>query len=133
MKIRIKVTGSGLDMRYNVQTRTGLFWKTRFRCKEFGSATQFADELKHCNEYNKPKQQKKEFVVWGVRQRHKCIQDLSSFISLYSDYPQFETNPNSSASGLWRGNNFGELKVNNLFGKNTLEPTQYKITIEEIS
>lgn len=133
MEIRIKVTGSGLDLRYNVQTKKGLFWKTRFRCKEFGPATEYAKDLKKCDEYNKPKNKTHKFIVWGIRQRYSVDNSLSNKVSFYSSEPTYISDKKSSCCGLWIGNNIGELKVNSLFGKQTLEPTQYKITIEEIS
>lgn len=81
-------------------------------------------------EFNNPTPPKKTytFAGWAVRSQH--LSGPSKVLTVFGDYPKY----NNDNKGMiwWSGRETGSIRVDNLFGKEGIEPQKVKITVEEI-
>lgn len=136
MKIRIKEISGQTIIKYAVQVKRFLFWKTLATYTDVNVATSEANKLKNIKLYNETKQEKIEYEVWAVRD--KFSDSYSQKVNMYCEYPECcvhgKKDTTMAGSVTWRSDN-GEkltLRIKSLFNSKCYEPMKVKVTIEKI-
>lgn len=132
----IKTTNSGWV--YAIQVKKWLFWKTIETYASFEGAERFLNTLKEISDFNSKKTKsvnKAVYTGYGVRD---IISNGSPDwrLSFFTTYPK-KTKRTSSGGIEWVdscGHALPLISINlpKLFGKEYLEPTKLRITIEQI-
>lgn len=140
METRIKYIKKNNSWYYAVQTKKWVFWKTLKLCSTWLDVEKFFDFLEKVEEYNNKNNNPKHvnkvvYTGYGVRD---IISNGSSdwMLSFFTTYPK--KTKRCSTGGLdWvdsHGHSLPFISINlpKLFGKECLEPTKLRITIEQI-
>ena len=140
METRIKYIKKNNSWYYAVQTKKWVFWKTLKLCSTWLDVEKFFDFLEKVEEYNNKNNNPKPvnkvvYTGYGVRD---IISNGSSDwrLSFFTTYPK--KTKRCSTGGLdWvdsHGHSLPLISINlpKLFGKEYLEPTKLRITIEQI-
>lgn len=131
MKIRIRERNRKSDIIYDVQVKRGLRWKTISSQVFLEKAMEDVKALRKMEEFNNSISPKKTytFAGWAVRNQHSS--GLSKVLNVFvGDYPK--RNNDNKGMIWWSGREAGSIRVDNLFGKEGIEPQKVKITVEEI-
>lgn len=133
MEIRIKEEFKNSVIRYIVQVKRFLRWKTVSSQISIEDAIKDAKELKKMEEFNKNEgtTPKTTFIVWGVRNQMKWGPTNSLYF--FNDIPDYKRDNITKENIIWHGTEIGQLRTETLFGDLGLEPRKYKITIEKLS
>lgn len=133
MEIRIKEEFKNSVIRYIVQVKRFLRWKTVSSQISIEDAIKDARELRKMEEFNRNEDttHKTTFVVWGVRNQMKWGPTNSLYF--FKDIPVYKRDNITKENIIWHGTEIGQLRTENLFGDLGLEPRKYKITIEKLS
>ena len=133
MKIRIKEEFKNSVIRYIVQVKRFLRWKTVSSQISIEDAIKDAKELRKMEEFNRNEDTtcKTTFVVWGVRNQMKLGPTKSLYF--FKDIPEYKRGNITKEDIIWNGTEIGRLCTETLFGDLGLEPRKYKITIEKLS
>ena len=135
MKIRIKEKPHKNRIKYLIQKRKGLLWKTLDCTFTLAEAKKIADSIKEMEEYNnpKPKYPTISFIGYGVRNNYART-GISSNLIVYESYPTCKRGEYPNREDIfWHGGR--ELLMINsktLFNDLGLEPHKYRITIEKL-
>ena len=133
MKIRIREKSVKNAIRYCVQVKRFLFWKTVNISESLDSAMESYDSLIKMDGINNPPKEENESVVmygWIVRNQYNST-GISRTLHVYSDYPIYKNYKNGDI--CWSGNEICDILTSEkLFGDLGLEPSKIKITIEKL-
>ena len=133
MKIRIREKSVKNAIRYCVQVKRFLFWKTVNISESLDSAMEIYDSLIKMDSINNPPKKENESVVmygWMVRNQYIST-GISKTLHVYSDYPIYKNYKNGDI--CWSGNEICDILTSEkLFGDLGLEPGKIKITIEKL-
>jgi hypothetical protein len=136
MDIRIKEIGSKNGIKYAVQIKRFIFWKTLVIKDSFSLAQQEVTSLIEMEKFNNNVcgKNKISYNLWAVRNVSK--------MGPYPSINMFESKPimvpQSDGGVMWRDERalYGGLITvfgkNKFLGKDFIEPTKLRITIEEI-
>lgn len=135
MEIRIKEKVHKNGLKYLIQKRKGLFWKTLDWSSTLEKAKEIADRLKEIDEYNNPKPNYPtiSFIGYGVRDNYANT-GISSYMSVYESYPTCKRGEYPYREDIfWHGGReLLTIKTKTLFNDLGLEPHKYRITIEKL-
>ena len=129
MKIRIRERNRKSDIIYDVQVKRGLRWKTISSQVFLEKAMEDVKALRKMEEFNNSISPKKTytFAGWAVRNQHS--RGPSKVLNVFDDYPKYRNDNDGRI--WWSGRETGSIIVDNLFGKEGIEPQKVKITVEE--
>jgi hypothetical protein len=134
MEIRIKEHMANYSLAYYVQVRRFLFWKNVSWHRNLDDAKRKVAELKELNSFNNA-QCANKFVYdgWAVRN----VGNLGAYNSFGFFHGSKPTKRSEGAQTFWENSDgyyhpLIEVKAKKLFGKEFLEPSRMRITIELI-
>ena len=134
MEIRIKEHMDDYKLGYYVQVRRFLFWRNVSWHRSLDEAKRNVSELKKLDKFNNT-QSVNKFVYdgWAVRN----VGNLGAYNSFGFFHGSKPTKRNEGAQTFWENsdgyyNPLIEVKTKKLFGKEFLEPSRMRITIELI-
>ena len=134
MEIRIKEHMYDGKLAYYVQVRRFLFWRNVSWHRSLDEAKRKVSELKELDKFNNT-QSANKFVYdgWAVRN----VGNLGAYHSFGFFHGSKPTKRSEGAQTFWESCNgyydpLIEMKTKKLFGKEFLEPTKMRITIELI-
>lgn len=134
MDIRIKEHMDDYNLAYYVQVRRFLFWRNVCWHKSLDEAKRKVAELKELDKFNNS-QSANKFVYdgWAVRN----VGELGTYHSFGFFHGPKPVKKSDGAQTHWENcdgyyNPFIEVKTKKLFGKEFLEPSRMRITIELI-
>lgn len=136
MEIRIKEISGQTIIKYAVQVKRFLFWKTLATYVDENVAISEANKLKTIKLYNETKQEKIEYEMWAVRDKYSDC--YSENVSMYHEYPEccVHGKKDTTMTGYvtWRSDNREKLtlRTKSLFNSKCYEPMKVKVTIEKI-
>ena len=134
MEIRIKEHMDNYSLAYYVQTRRFLFWKNASWHRNFDDAKRKVAELKELISFNNAQSANKlVYDGWAVRN----VGELGTYHSFGFFHGPKPVKKSDGAQTHWENcdgyyNPFIEVKTKKLFGKEFLEPSRMRITIELI-
>lgn len=134
MDIRIKEHMDDYKLAYYVQVRRFLFWRNVSWHRSLDEAKRKVSELKELDKFNNTQSANKlVYDGWAVR----SVGDLGSFNSFDFFHGPKPVKENEGAKTYWKTcdghySPFIEVKAKKLFGKEFLEPSRMRITIELI-
>lgn len=136
MKIRIKEKPHKNGIKYLIQKRKGLLWKTLDCTFTLEEAKKIANTIKEMDEYNnpKPKYPTISFIGYGVRNNYART-GIASIMNVYESYPTCKRGeyPCKEEDIFWRGGReLLTINLKTLFNDLGLEPHKYRITIEKL-
>ena len=132
MKIRIREKSVKNAIRYCVQVKRFLFWKTVNISESLDSAMEIYDSLIKMDSINNPPKKENESVVmYGWMVRNQYTSGIAKILNVYSDNPTYYRNRFGDI--CWSGHSIGDIQTEkNLFGDLGLEHSKIKITIEKL-
>ena len=137
MKTRINYIKKNNLWYYAVQIKKWIFWKTVYTDLIFTNVEKFIGTLSKIDEYNSKTKSLSKIVYdgWAVRNVLKNTGAAYS-INFFESRPSKSKSDNESEI-IWEDCNGNivptmEIKTKTLFGKEYLEPTKLRITIEQI-
>jgi hypothetical protein len=134
MEIRIKEHMDNYDLAYYVQVRRFLFWRNVCWHKSLDEAKRKVAELKELDKFNNAQSANKlVYDGWAVRN----VGNLGAYNSFGFFHGSKPTKRSEGAQTFWENsdgyyNPLIEVKTKNLFGKEFLEPSRMRITVELI-
>ena len=134
MDIRIKEHMDAYKLAYYVQVRRFLFWRNVSWHRNLDEAKRKVSELKELDKFNNTQSANKlVYDGWAVRN----VGDLGSFNSFGFFHGPKPIKKNEGAKTHWETcdgyySPLIEVKAKKLFGKEFLEPSRMRITIELI-
>ena len=134
MEIRIKEHMDDYNLAYYVQVRRFLFWRNVCWHRSLDEAKRKVAELKELDKFNNAQSANKlVYDGWAVRN----IGNLGSYNSFGFFHGSKPIKKNEGALTFWEDsdgyyNPLIEVKTKKLFGKEFLEPSRMRITIELI-
>lgn len=134
MKIRIKEHIDNDKLSYYVQVKRFLFWRNVSWYRSLDEAKKTVSELKELDKFNNTQSANKlVYDGWAARN----VGELGSFISFGFFHGPKPVKKSEGAKTHWEScdgyyNPFIEVKTKKLFGKEFLEPSRMRITIELI-
>lgn len=132
MKIRIKEHIDDYQLTYYVQVRRFLFWRNASWHRSLDEAKRTVSELKELDKFNNTQSANKlVYDGWAVR-NVGTIGAYNSFGFFHGSKP---VRKSKEGQTYWENcdgyyNPFIEVKTKKLFGKEFLEPSRMRITIE---
>ena len=135
MKVRIREKSVKNAIRYCVQVKRCLFWKTVNISESLDSAMEIYGSLIKMDGINNPpppKEETESVVMYGWMVRNQYYSTgISRTLHVCSDYPIYKQYKNGDI--CWSGNEICDILTSeNLFGNLGLEPSKIKITIEKL-
>ena len=137
MKIRIREKSVKNVIRYCVQVKRFLFWKTVNISESLDSAMESYDSLIKMDGINNPppptppKEENETVVMYGWMVRNQYTSGIAKTLNVYSNTPTYSRNRFGDI--CWSGNEIAYIPTSkNLFGDLGLEPSKIKITIEKL-
>lgn len=134
MEIRIKEHMDNYDLAYYVQVRKFLFWRNVCWHRSLDEAKRKVAELKELDKFNNAQSANKlVYDGWAVRN----VGNLGAYNSFGFFHGSKPTKRSEGAQTFWENsdgyyNPLIEVKTKNLFGKEFLEPSRMRITVELI-
>ena len=134
MEIRIKEHMDNYDLAYYVQVRRFLFWRNVCWHRSLDEAKRKVAELKELDKFNNAQSANKlVYDGWAVRN----IGNLGAYNSFGFFHGSKPTKRSEGAQTFWENsdgyyNPLIEVKTKKLFGKEFLEPSRMRITVELI-
>jgi len=134
MEIRIKEHMDNYSLAYYVQVRRFLFWKNVSWHRNLDDAKRKVAELNELNSFNNAQSANKlVYDGWAVRN----VGNLGAYNSFGFFHGSKPTKRSEGAQTFWENsdgyyNPLIEVKTKNLFGKEFLEPSRMRITVELI-
>lgn len=134
MEIRIKEHMDNYNLAYYVQVRRFLFWRNVCWHRSLDEAKRKVAELKELDKFNNAQSANKlVYDGWAVRN----VGNLGAYNSFGFFHGSKPTKRNEGAQTFWENsdgyyNPLIEVKTKNLFGKEFLEPSRMRITVELI-
>ena len=134
MEIRIKEHMDDYNLAYYVQVRRFLFWRNVCWHRSLDEAKRKVAELKELDKFNNAQSANKlVYDGWAVRN----VGNLGAYNSFGFFHGSKPTKRSEGAQTFWENsdgyyNPLIEVKTKNLFGKEFLEPSRMRITVELI-
>lgn len=134
MEIRIKEHMDNYSLAYYVQVRRFLFWKNVSWHRNLDDAKRKVAELNELNSFNNAQSANKlVYDGWAVRN----VGNLGAYNTFGFFHGPKPAKRSEGAQTFWENsdgyyNPLIEVKTKNLFGKEFLEPSRMRITIELI-
>lgn len=134
MEIRIKEHMDNYNLAYYVQVRRFLFWRNVCWHSSLDEAKRKVAELKELDKFNNAQSANKlVYDGWAVRN----VGNLGAYNSFGFFHGSKPTKRSEGAQTFWENsdgyyNPLIEVKTKNLFGKEFLEPSRMRITVELI-
>ena len=138
MKTRIKYIKTPKNgWLYAIQVKKWLFWKTIETYATIEGAERFLNILKEVDEFNCKTKSLNKIVYngWAVRNVYEHS-GIARSINFFESYP-IKIKNNDKSEMIWKGSDGNsisriDIDAKTLFGKECLEPTKLRITIEQI-
>lgn len=137
METRIKYIEKNNSWYYAVQVKKWIFWKTLKLCSTWLDVDNFFNEMKKVDDFNSKTKSLNKVVYTGYGVRDIISNGEPNWkLGFFTTYPK-KTKRCSSGGIEWVdscGHVMPLIGINlpELFGKECLEPTKLRITIEEI-
>ncbi len=119
---------------YAIQVKKWLYWKTIETYATFEGAERFLNTLKEIDDFNGKTKSLNKIVCdgWAVRNT-----SISNSIKFFESYPSRRKSYTDNSKIIWvdaNGQNIPTMDINieELFGKECLDPMKLRITIEQI-
>lgn len=136
METRINYIKRKNSWYYAVQVKRWIFWKTLKLSFNWVEVENFLNTLKKIEEFNSKTKSLNKIVYegWAVRNVHTT--GISHVLKFFESYPRKYKSGNNCEI-IWEDCNGNliptmEIKGKKLFGKECLEPTKVRITIEQM-
>lgn len=136
METRVKYVKKNNSWYYAIQVKNWIFWKTLKLCDTWLAVENFFDELEKVDDFNnKPKfLNKSVYEGYGVRSIFHSGRSHGS-LGFFTTYPKKIEGTDGGVD--WSGPHGDvlpliDIRLPKLFGKECLEPTKLRITIEQI-
>lgn len=135
METKVKYVKKNNSWYYAVQAKNWIFWKTLKLCDTWLAVENFFNELEKVDDFNGKSKiiRKAVYVGYGARNIFPSGRAYGS-LGFFTSYPR-KTEKNGGID--WLGPHGDvlpliDIRLPKLFGKECLEPTKLRITIEQI-